>query len=532
MITFHKKHIPLVAVLFIGVVGVLNLFGGATAYAATRTWTGGGDGTTFSDSANWSGGVPAAGDTLVLPAVSADSVSMTNDSGVSFAALVLQSSSVAASGTTSYTIDTLSLQNNATITASVISGQKRALLNAASEIIGVGNLTVSGSIAINGVFTVAGNVTVGVAGGDSGRLIPSSGSDITGDLIINNNSVHYTDNYGDPARYVINAGGQLIIDPNAGSVTAPIVFNGARSLLNVPRSHDCDGSPLSYFDPCGTAVNRTISVAVTLNSDALVFAPGGVTVNFTGTLTTNGHTITPVKLLDGSVRVNGTPVGPSAVTTLLSSTANVTRLFVGQNETFRLDAATTTGQLTAFDGATITGEGTVYTLIITQNAALIPGNSPGKVTVLFGFVSWGTLQLELQNTTAYDQLIVGESYSGGGNSVTLSGDLELSLYDGWGFRQGDVLTIIDNRHSSAISGTFAGLPEGSQITVGAMRFSISYVGGDGNDVTLTALDTGGILPPNTGVMRMIMANPVVPIGMGIVTAVLIAVLLVRRRARV
>ena len=52
---------------------------------------------------------------------------------------------------------------------------------------------------------------------------------------------------------------------------------------------------------------------------------------------------------------------------------------------------------------------------------------------------------------------------------------------------GQTFTIIANDLADAVVGTFAGLPEGSIFTAGAGRFRISYVGGSGNDVTLTAI---------------------------------------------
>jgi hypothetical protein len=49
-----------------------------------------------------------------------------------------------------------------------------------------------------------------------------------------------------------------------------------------------------------------------------------------------------------------------------------------------------------------------------------------------------------------------------------------------------VLTILNNLGNAAISGTFLGLPEGSVITVGTAKYTISYVGGPNhNSVTLT-----------------------------------------------
>ena len=52
---------------------------------------------------------------------------------------------------------------------------------------------------------------------------------------------------------------------------------------------------------------------------------------------------------------------------------------------------------------------------------------------------------------------------------------------------GTVFTIIDNTSASAVSGTFNGLAEGSTVTVGLNQCQISYVGGTGNDVTLTVV---------------------------------------------
>src|SRR5205085_5691188 len=57
---------------------------------------------------------------------------------------------------------------------------------------------------------------------------------------------------------------------------------------------------------------------------------------------------------------------------------------------------------------------------------------------------------------------------------------------------GSTYTIINNDLADAVSGTFAGLPEGAVFTQtnGSFTgtFQITYQGGDGNDVVLTALN--------------------------------------------
>lgn len=57
---------------------------------------------------------------------------------------------------------------------------------------------------------------------------------------------------------------------------------------------------------------------------------------------------------------------------------------------------------------------------------------------------------------------------------------------------GQPLTVVDNDGADPIVGTFAGLPEGSTVTTASAigqrwQFRVSYLGGTGNDVTLTAL---------------------------------------------
>ena len=68
-----------------------------------------------------------------------------------------------------------------------------------------------------------------------------------------------------------------------------------------------------------------------------------------------------------------------------------------------------------------------------------------------------------------------------------------------------------------MGGTFAGLDEGARITVRGVVFSISYEGGDGNDIVLTALTSGSVpAVPNTGALQIITANPAIAALAGII----------------
>ena len=70
--------------------------------------------------------------------------------------------------------------------------------------------------------------------------------------------------------------------------------------------------------------------------------------------------------------------------------------------------------------------------------------------------------------------------------VTLNGTLTINAV-GAPFPLGRTYILIDNDGVEGIIGTFAGLPEGTIFDAGGQLFRISYAGGTGNDVVLTAV---------------------------------------------
>ena len=71
--------------------------------------------------------------------------------------------------------------------------------------------------------------------------------------------------------------------------------------------------------------------------------------------------------------------------------------------------------------------------------------------------------------------------------VTLNGTLTINAI-GAPFPVGRTYILIENDGVEAIIGTFVGLPEGMIFEAGGQLFRISYAGGTGNDVVLTAVD--------------------------------------------
>src|SRR6185369_11828127 len=142
-----------------------------------------------------------------------------------------------------------------------------------------------------------------------------------------------------------------------------------------------------------------------------------------------------------------------------------------------------TNRVSVSSGATLGGSGAVGIVTAASGATVSPGSSPGilscsnlvlqagsilKIEINGGIPGLGFDQLSIQGTNTISGALL--------NLSTLSGATPL---------EGQPLVILDNDQAESITGTFSALPEGSLVTVGLLKFRISYVGGDGNDLTLT-----------------------------------------------
>ncbi|HWX23003.1 MAG TPA: autotransporter-associated beta strand repeat-containing protein [Candidatus Binatia bacterium] len=132
--------------------------------------------------------------------------------------------------------------------------------------------------------------------------------------------------------------------------------------------------------------------------------------------------------------------------------------------------------------ATLGGSGTVGP--IAASGIISPGNSPGILTSSnVTFSASGNFTVELTGPNpgvgGYDQLNVRGTNDLANASLTV-----LPLFTS-PVAVGQTFTILNNNGVDPITGTFSGLPEGAGIRTNGFSFSISYVGGTGNDVVLT-----------------------------------------------
>jgi autotransporter-associated beta strand protein len=185
------------------------------------------------------------------------------------------------------------------------------------------------------------------------------------------------------------------------------------------------------------------------------------------------------------------------------------------------------GELQIYDNNTYTGvtevrAGTFRLVTTPQHSARITGivnridvgaqlvgdGELGETVTVFGTLgrldevgNYRGFTLALAPNSTFNVLMAGGSSftqfraanNGSTQETVLLGDslrsatLNVAFAPGFTPFAGQTFTIINNEDNDAVIGTFAGLPEGMTFAIGPVVFQISYVGGDGNDVVLTAI---------------------------------------------
>ena len=242
----------------------------------------------------------------------------------------------------------------------------------------------------------------------------------------------------------------------------------ANTLFNVDMN-------ANYSGVSGNGIIRTFASATT---DKLITINGG-----TGSFT-----------FAGSLQDNGKKLG------LTLNRAGLTQVMTGTNNTFTGATTVSAGTLqvngsnkfsaVTIGGGTLNGTGTVGTV------ALSSGNlSPGAAT---GILNSGNLSFTGGTFNATLASAINYSQSNVGGTVTLGSNTSLTLNPTYTPATGDSFIIINNDGSDAVSGTFKGLAEGAvAATIKGVSYTISYKGGDGNDVVLTA--NNSVTATTTGV---------------------------------
>ncbi len=197
---------------------------------------------------------------------------------------------------------------------------------------------------------------------------------------------------------------------------------------------------------------------------------------------------------NGDITVNGVISGTAVASELRKGGAGTLRL--NRTNTYAGPTTITNGtlvvngvisNLTLLNGTTLAGTGTVGSVSVTGATTLDPGDPDIGILRVNGAIALNnttTLQLEMNDNVpgvTLDQLRCSSNINLG------SAKLSITKTPSFIPPANAVFVILSNTTANAITGTFAGLPEGAVTNIGGFEFQISYIGGNGNDVTLTAL---------------------------------------------
>jgi len=553
--TNRRLKYAFAAPLFIFSIVIAQFANVPFASAATKTWDGGGSNNNWSTAANWNGDtVPVDGDVVTFNASDADGYEtvLNNISGLSLGGIlytgatddggysIAGSSTLALTGnvtsTATYngTPDVLSIDLPITLGANVVA-QNVSFDGVGRTINTNGYSLTSGSSSAGCVVVAAltGSGTFQTGSGNPRITLKDGATEYTGNIVISSGTVtaEGPSSFGTSAgtTTVQNSGSlSIYLQSSSSTWTEPFVLGGSGKIGVQHGSTDgCSGSA-----PVDTRL-ATFTGPVTLTSDFVFNGSDNLTIS--GTYNANGHSFTTASGAAGILTTpEGTSEAPSEETTYSDDQPN-TSLNISANQTAILTG--TRAYINVGQSGTLKGTGTALVVDVI-GGTIAPGLSPGTLTILEElYMSEGsTYQAELKTSAAgeYDQLRVSDPSRTSGQDIFLDAGsvLEVSLYEGYSIKQGDQFTIIDNLQEPnfTVNGTFEGLAEGAQFEVNGITFSITYEGGDGNDVVITAL-TDGEDPnaPNTGVAQILLANPVILAGLAMVTFGLLIAVAFRRR---
>jgi fibronectin-binding autotransporter adhesin len=498
-----------------------------SAAVDTCTWTGAGDGINFSDGSNWSGcdnsGVPENGDSLVL-----DTDALSDDEIISNDINGLSINTITQSGSASYGFSVAGPEL-LTLTGNVTNNNSSEYLNFEGDLalsaslsfvgavsvsspggnptiaLGANNLTLNNSVSCYSISLTAdisgsgGIVKTGTEAAVLGGLNTYSGTTTVNQGFL---AVTPSSSLGSTAAGTTVASGATLGLAGFGSsrtVNENITVGGS-GLANqgaiVDYSYGCSGGGAPE-EP----LNLTLSGDIVLTANTVVRGYAS-NITITGALSGN-YTISMKEGSLGSLIINASSNSSKTPNGTLKTAPQVIKyegdqsdqsFYIGSNTIAEVTGKV--GGVIVASGGTLKGTGTTGTIYVEDGGTLAPGLSPGCLSS-GNLTLAGIYQVEIAGTTVcteYDQTNVT------GTVDVSGGTLEISHLNDYLPVAGDVFVIINNDGADAVTGTFEGLAEGATITVDEVAYRVSYVGGDGNDVTLTVIsapDTGfGTLSTN------------------------------------
>jgi autotransporter-associated beta strand protein len=464
------------------------------------SWTGSAGDNNWDTPGNWStDSVPGSGDDVTIDIAanivhsddvtdSINSLTTTEPLTISGGTLSIASASTIGGaltingGTLTGTGD-VSVSGLVTLTAGTLSGSSTLdanggmLINPAASEFNLDGRTVNNAAGQTATWTGEPS-----GGGTFSEIQASDGSVFNnlGTFVADGSAIYNESGIG--AASVFSNAGNFTLNPSS-EVGMNVTFNvpgGSVDLQNSSQNSSQNGSQLDVEGGTCTAA------AFNIGSNAELETGQGFTIDTATTITGSGGLLNDGLVMAGNYTYTGT------------TSVNAGDLQVDGS---LADSAVNLGDSGEGD---LSGTGTVGAISVGAGG-VAPGDTGPGILNADGDVQFVAVDNDSGQGSIYFVDLIGPTAGPGYSQLNVTGQVDLGGSDfipalGFTPTAGEQFTII--KSTVPIVGTFGGLPEGASLTIGNTPFTISYVGGDGNDVVLTA----GVAPapvvagisPNSG----------------------------------
>ena len=328
-------------------------------------------------------------------------------------------------------------------------------------------------------LTMQANANNGGAYASNPTLTMNSAITLSGDVAIGRANLAITGGTFSANRIISNAAsadwGRLAI--SGGIVTAT---NGVDGSVNTAATFQLELNGGTLETPSLRIANRDLNaIGPDSNNDAHMIWNGGtlraigsdnphfITLYGDGANGTNPAQATYVQSGGAIIDTNSRNIGIAVKMLTAGGSGGLAKIGAG---TLTLSAANTYTGATTIDAGKLALSGSLTSAIIANNGTLSAIGTP-LTTENVTIASGGRYEVRPNDTLTV------------GGSVTLAGNLDIAAEPG--LTTGSTFTILNKTSSGAVSGIFSGKPEASLFTASGYDWIISYIGGDGNDITLS-----------------------------------------------
>jgi autotransporter-associated beta strand protein len=325
-----------------------------------------------------------------------------------------------------------------------------------------------------GVTAVPAALSIGTPAGLFAAVVNYNSYQVIGNIFVNRGGLLRLNGQTENVDHLwLTEGGD--VQTTTGDVQSPtgvLLLKAGGSIQVVPGAVSDAATIVGNLDMDAGA--HVINVA------SRTSAPGGPELEIAARVMSTFGAVTLQKQGAGTLRL-----------TADNTYGGITRVDAGA---LQVDGSQPGSGINVFDGARLMGTGRVGSVAFASvggaPGVVAPGHSPGVLTCASfnaGSVG-GTLRIELSGLSpgiaGHDQLYVRSALGVASlENVTMDASLHFAS------AVNDQFRIIRKDGDQPVVGEFTGLPEGANFYISGEQFTITYAGGDGNDVVLTRILT-------------------------------------------